>query len=319
VAYFLAGVLAYFPSGAPITVGLGCGLVAAGLFAWYSSASKTIALSTGTLLAAAFLFALQMRFELRSAETKDLLSVHYTIDRATRSVRQANFDTRDAVPRLGYEGWASNWLVENSPKVFETEDGRERLVLDLAVAEILYFFAHEEFDWQAVRVRLGPLTTAGRGSRPGQCTEMTPANYAQLMRNDSNVLSGMPMSAVGGSTCFPPQSSIALKGRVLTISNPFGTLGFEPFLSGSVSYIKPGRTTLDADALTQLADGKPQWETRVLGVRVTNQMGSLYSQHRDAAKYTDWRKRVVDSLANWFEHVEEPPGPRPLIAPTPRR
>ena len=48
-------------------------------------------------------------------------------------------------------------------------------------------------------------------------------------------------------------------------------------------------------------NGKPRFETRVIGLQVTRKTSWLTSQHRDFSKYEEWSKRVVDGARAWFE------------------
>lgn len=281
-------------------LGLGVGLTAAIVLAWSSPASKTIAISTATLFGAALLFLLQLAFELRASEESDFVSVELTVDRAQPLVRQWHHAGRGAPWRLGYEHDASEWLAKNSPKVFTGD--RERLTHDFALAEVLLFFAREEFDWQLARTTfvgstVGTQMMTQRVSQKNDCTEMSPASLAQALTRAGNVLAGHEISVVGGAVCFPPGTTMILNDSSLTLSNPFGSLAFVLVPSGGVSYMKPGT----GGGVPKLPSGEAQLETRLVGIRITNRQAALYSQHRDAAKQAAWRKRVVAGLHSWFE------------------
>jgi len=100
----------------------------------------------------------QLRFELRSSNQSDFTSVEYTIDRAKPEIRQALFQPMSSgIPRLGYEIGVSESLAKNHPEAFADGD---RLVEELAVAEILFFFARDQYDWQ-----LEPLGLSGKRQR----------------------------------------------------------------------------------------------------------------------------------------------------------
>jgi hypothetical protein len=284
-----------------LTIGLTVGLTAALAFAWRSQESKTIAIATATLFGAALLFALQLRFELRSSEDHDLTSVEYTVDRAQPLIRQWIFEpVAGSSDRLGYEHQVSEWLAKNHPDVF---DDRERLTRDVALAEMLLFLAHKQFDWQLATTRLAGKTagtfisTAGL-SKPDQCAEVRPEDIEKILTDAGNRLAGLKMSAIGGRVCLPPESTVTLRGSVLMIANPFGTLRFELMPIQNVSYMKPR----SGGEVPMLKDGGAQFETRVVGIQITNARHALYSQHRDVAKYDTWRKNVVAGLHEWFEH-----------------
>jgi len=96
---------------------------------------------------------------------------------------------------------------------------------------------------------------------------------------------------------FPPAPIVILSDSSLTLSNPFGSLRFVVVPSGSVSHMRPG----NGGDPPKLPNGEAQFETRLVGLRITNRRAALYSQHRDAAKQAAWRKRVVTGLHSWFE------------------
>jgi hypothetical protein len=62
--------------------------------------------------------------------------------------------------------------------------------------------------------------------------------------------------------------------------------------------MQPGSHTADVPALP---DGRPRFETRVIGLRVTRKLSWTTAQHRDFSKYEKWSKGVVDGARAWFE------------------
>ena len=282
-----------------VAAGLAVGLAAAMTVAWSSPGSKTIAIATATLFGAALLFGLQLVFELRPLEERDFISVEYTIDRDIPRIRQWLFELGSATGRLHYEHEVSDWLAKNRPAAFS--DG-ERLMTDLALAEILLFFARKQYDWQLIPTRFvgrtfGTAEISERISKSNECTEFRPEDLGSVLSNGGNGLAEFRMWPIGGGICLPPHSAIVLRGRELTIANRFGALRFELVPSAGVSHMKPK----SGGEVPQLSDGTAQFETRVMGVRVTNTRSGLYSQHRDVAKYEVWRKNVVSGLHEWFE------------------
>jgi hypothetical protein len=282
-----------------VVAGLAVGLAAAMAIAWSSPGSKTMAIATATLFGAALLFGLQLVFELRPSEERDFISVEYTIDHGAPFIRQWHFELGSATDRLHYEDEVSNWLAKNQPDAFSNG---ERLVADLAVAEILLFFVRKQFDWQFTTTRFrgrtfGTMEFTVRVSKPNECTELRPEDLERVLSNSGNGLARVSMWTIGGGICLPPNSTMVLRGRALTIANRFGALRFELVPSGAVSYVEPQSRR----AAPPLSDGTARFETRVMGVRVVNTKSALYSQHRDAAKYEVWRKNVVSGLHEWFE------------------
>lgn len=62
--------------------GLGIGLAGAISIAWLNPGNKTIAISAAALFGAAFLFFIQLIFELRATEEKNIIPAGLIIDRA---------------------------------------------------------------------------------------------------------------------------------------------------------------------------------------------------------------------------------------------
>lgn len=150
---------------------------------------------------------------------------------------------------------------------------------DLALAEILLFFAGKQYDWQLTPARFvggtfGTAEVTERISKPNECTEFRPEALESVLSHGGNGLAGFRMRPYAGSICLPPNSTMLLRGRELTITNQFGALRFELVPSGGVTNMKPQ----SGGELPQLSDGTAQFETRVLGVRVTNTKNGLYSQ-----------------------------------------
>ena len=280
-----------------ITVlGLVVALIGAVAFAWLNPASKTIALATAALLGAAALFSLQLVLELRGSEESEFISAEFIIDCEKPAVMQ-DYSTLDTTwHRDSYELYASEWLAENSPAVFEDP---ERLTRDFAFAELLLFFAQEESDWQFT-------PTSFMGSRvswifkPGSrfneviaqpvsektdYTEVAPADFLAALRRAGNALAGYESPMFENGARFPGGTKMILGDNSLTLSNWLGSLQF---------------TVVPAGFPSRGPNGEPQ-ETRLFGIRIVNRQNALYSQHREAAKQAAWRKRVMSGLHSWFE------------------
>lgn len=121
--------------------------------------------------------------------------------------------------------------------------------------------------------------------------------FAKMLKATGNRLADVPLLPMGAKVCLPPHSTLTVNGDRVGITNPFGSLMFEVVPSGGVNYIKPGSQTTETPTL---ADGHAQFETRVVGVKITNRKSAHYSQHRDTGKYEDWRKQVTVGLEKWF-------------------
>lgn len=290
----------------PLLIVAGLGLIvalgAAIGFAFQNPASKTIALATATLLGVAALFGLQLFLELRGSEEPDFVSVELTLDRAKPVLRQWRYSAHggSAAGRLTYEEGASAWLAQHSPTAFSGD--RERLTYDLALAEILVFFARQQFDWQLATTSFkGSMfgqVTVQPVSKEGDCTQFGPADFAAALRKAGNAFAGYEsLMFPGRRVCLPPDTRMTVTSSSLTLSNPFGSLQFT-LVPGSLAHLEP-RTGNEPSP--SLPNGEPQFETRLFGIRVVNRQTALYSQHRDAEKQAAWRKRVISGLHSWFE------------------
>lgn len=80
----------------------------------------------------------------------------------------------------------SDWLAKNHPETFN--DG-ERLVEEMVVAEILYFFAHVQRDWQVNTTRFvgkttGTTTLTQGLSKTDECTVVAREDFREDAESD---------------------------------------------------------------------------------------------------------------------------------------
>lgn len=141
------------------------------------------------------------------------------------------------------------------------------------------------------------MTTVQPVSKKGDCTEVGPADFAAALRKADNALAAYEPMFRGRPVCLPPHTTMTVTSSSLTLSNPFGSLEFT-IVPGSLAHLEPGTDNTPSPVLP---NGEPQFETRLFGIRVVNRQTALYSQHRDAEKQAEWRKRVISGLHSWFE------------------
>jgi hypothetical protein len=85
----------------------------------------------------------------------------------------------------------------------------------------------------------------------------------------------------------------------MRLTTPFCTIIFsvqQPFLELNTMY--PGSNIADTPLLP---DGKPRFETRVMGITATRKMRWILAQNKDFEKYEAWSKNVIEGAKAWFE------------------
>jgi len=294
---FLIGTLA-------LLVGVGC----LGWIAWENGGSRNMALGAASLIAAAFLFFVQIPFELHSKADTSLFAAEYTIDRLKPEIRMWSYPD-DVTWRIGFEIDASNNLAKTNPDAFKG-DGT-KLTQDMAVLSLASYFFTEQFDWQIRQVRIqtptvGTSVTTESLSKPSECSTVTAVQLLEMLAKAHNLFasgSHFPRHQL----CLPPRSSIEVKAKSFLITNPFVRISFEFEPTGPVLRVKPRTHSLEAPALP---DGSSQFETRAIGLRVTVEYTWIRAQHRDIDKYRAWAERVVNGAQRWFvgpAHVNSVP------------
>jgi hypothetical protein len=270
-----------------------------GYFAWQSAGSRNLGLATATLVGAAWLFGVQLAFELRPAETIDLMTAEFTIDRAKPEIRQWNYSVEQS-SRRRHEMDASRKFADAHAGQFDG-DGT-KLAKDLAAFSLLAYLGVEQFDWQLKRTQFvgqvsGTLTLTGPGSRPDECTPITKNQLRTMLREAGNLFAEGGAALREQYLCLPPRSSFQITADEVTFANPFCEISFTLEPSGGASYVKPGTHGLEAP---QLANGKPQFETRAVNVRAVVRYAAVRAQHRDMPKYQEWSKQLIAGARRWF-------------------
>ncbi len=159
----------------------------------------------------------------------------------------------------------------------------------------------EEFDWQLKRVRYSGTTatviTVQRSSKDVECTLFTPDQIKTRLGSAGNLFAESPLPMTSGALCLPPRTTLAITSEALVIANPYCRISFALRPSGSVDYMNPGT----GEEIRHLLSKEARFETRLTGLEVEIHRLALYSQHRDAPKYYDWARRLVQGARVWFE------------------
>lgn len=279
------------------------GLLCLGTLAWANAGSRNLALATSTLVAALLLFVTQLPFELRSKSNTDFFSAEFTVDRVTPEIRQWSYppvSPQNSAWRLSQETSASSFLAQHEPARFGRD--RARLTLDMVLYSLVSHLGAEQFDWQQKRTVLqGPTAgahiTTQRVSKPEECTAISSQEIQRKLAAAGNAFAQAPLMVMAGQLCLPPESSLLITNAKIEISTPFCVVSFTLEPSEGVHYTKPG----SGGAVPALENGKPQFETRVTGIRAVVEFSAIRAQHQSMKKYEEWSDRLVQSTRVWFE------------------
>jgi len=279
-------------------------LVTAGVVVWANAGSRNLALAVGTFAAAAFLFLIQLPFELQRSVIKDRFSTSFTIDRAKPEIRQWAYSSPPSPSMAGWrisiETSASSWLASHNPAAFSGD--REKLTADFGLYSLVRFFLAWEFDWQLRTVTYkgsgaAMIITANPISKPNECTTLTDTELTTLLSKAGNSFADAQPKFGAGRVCLPPSSGLEIRERALIVRTPICQISLTVDLAGALSHVKPetgGQTPT-------LPSGGPQYETRWVGFEVETTYFALRAQHRHSTKYREWCSRVVANAREWFE------------------
>jgi hypothetical protein len=274
---------------------------------WENSNSKNLVLAMATFLAACIFIALQLPYELKSSKAVTLATAEYTVDRQTPSIRQWAYPSSGGW-RLSSELNASDALARLNPAAFQTD--RAKLTNDMTIFSILNFFAKNFPDWQMEKIVYRGQSSIEEQWRvisdPADCSTLSVEQIRNLLRASGNVFAATDLIILATKgLCLPPNSSLSIRDRSLTIQNPFCTILFELVPSNSIDYRPPG--TGDD---TRLNNGEQRYETRLVGVRITSRFSGLRAQSRLMPQYQDWAALISDGVGRWFQGEAKERQPR---------
>ena len=153
------------------------------------------------------------------------------------------------------------------------------------------------------------MTETAGISKPNECSIVRAATLRDRLQDAGNLFADATGSSLNRDLCLPPGSSLQIIGNSLVVRTPLIEVWFEVVPSSGISYVLPDlspEAQLDP-ALTQLPDGQPRYETRLVGIRVTITSSRLRAQSPEMPKYQDWAKRLVDGASEWFSTHEQAP------------
>lgn len=280
-------------------------LVCFGYLTWENSGSRTFSLAAAALASALLVFGIQAYFELQPSETKTFITIEYTVDRSKPEIRQWSYG-QFLGSRIHIETGASKVYTELHPGEIPMDDvgftNIQRLMVDLAVVSTLSYLAHEQFDWQLIKVqyrgrRGDMMTLTSAASAPDQCHQLTSDAVRRKLERVGNPFAAARLFS-HQQVCLPPGSQVELKRDAILIDTPLLALRFDFAASGSGNFVKPG-----GDEAPVLGDGKPQFVTSFVGLNVTTAYSRIRAQNRQMQKYKDWALRVVTGAQEWFENA----------------
>ncbi len=275
-------------------------LITAAILAWENTASRNLAIATGTLMAADIAFLIQLAFELQSSKSLDHVSTEFTIDRSGPSIRQWNY-TGTAGWRIGVETDASSWLAANNAAAFDND--REILSADFALFSLLCFLTAQEFDWQLQKVKyryksFGTVMRVQPISKDEECSGFDEKDLRAALTKSGNMFAGAPLLLLSAKLRLPPRSTIEIARRSIVIRNPVCRISWHlEGIPASFSHIQPGT----GGGTPQLASGGARFETRMSSFSAEVLYFRLRSQRSDIGKYRDWVSRVLADVHEWFE------------------
>jgi hypothetical protein len=290
----------------PLFAGAGamfCGVVCLCLFFLVGGGSRGAWTALAAVMGASVALAINLRFDLRGSKDITRITTEYTFDRAVPQLRQWMY-ARSLGDRYATEVLANYTALQANPSIFE--GNREKLTRDMILFSLTVYLETRQQDWQMEEQRYATsISTITRmqaksySENTAECTKISHDYIQNILTKAMNAFAATKPMTLVSYLCLPPQSSIHLDQSSITLRNPFCTISFsmEPGVL-ELRMMRPGSHTLDVPALP---DGKPRFETRVMGLQVTRKMSWVTAQHPDFGKYEKWCKEVVDGARAWFE------------------
>jgi hypothetical protein len=286
------------------------GVVLLTLFAFFTGgASRNISLGLGTLLGAAVLLGIQLKFELRGSKTSEFISTEFTYDLAKPALRQWQYPA-SLGERFGNEVHASEELLAKSPDKFVGESERDRLVQEMAIFSLVTYVATKQHDWQTVRRRLkmdrGQVELFQWTSQPEDCSLISDDQIHQMLQSVENPFANVQwFDDLTRTTCLPPKTIMRIEARSLILKNPFCEIAFRLIPTEWRNYLPPpaAASELQARGITQtkLPDGSARFVTYGGGFEVVAKYSAIRAQHVDQQKYAAWAREMIDGVREWFE------------------
>jgi hypothetical protein len=263
-------------------------VAAAAFVGWQNRGGQSVVFATATLAGAIIFYVMQLTFELRGNSDMQLLTAEVTIDRTrataylpdyTNVVHRFRLHAKQAVEALA----ATNAVV--------LKDQSEALSSDFVLFALISYIAEDQSDWQLhERTLRGKRYTVGTKQRVSNTSDSTSVSLDSIkaqLASSGNLLAGHFRSH-GPEMRLPLGSKLSIERRSIRVVTSVCDISFEIEPSGAVDFIDP--TT---NAVSQRVDGHPQFENRLIGVRIKTQFRALRAKSPSRQKYEDWFKRLI--------------------------
>jgi hypothetical protein len=258
------------------------------------------------VVAAAGALTINLIFDFRGSKEITTITAEYTFDRTVPQIRQWMY-ARSLGDRYAIEVLANDAAFKADPHILERDP--EKSTRDILLFSLVAYLQVRQQDWQKEQERYITSSSTitmwknkSNASNASECTKVSEDNVRQMLKKAGNIFADVkpiPLIVNLPYFCLPPQSSILIEESSVTLRNPFCTITFlvpQPFIE--MTTMLPGSRTADVPLLP---NGKPRFETRVMGLRVIRKTSGLMAQHQDFSKYEEWSKAIVDGARAWFE------------------
>lgn len=289
----------------PLFIGISAilaGIACLFVFFLVAGGSRGAWTTLGAVVASLVALAINLVFDLQGSKSTVKIAAEYTFDASIPQLRQWIY-ARSLAKRYATEVLASDVISKTSPDVF---NDRDTLTRDMIIFSLIAYLEASQHDWQAepevYATALSTITTTRFKSNPTDprtCTKIDRNSVHRMMEKTGNAFAHVNSTSSFPYFCLPPNARIEINGASITLATPFCSITFvveQPFLE--LNTMLPGS---NIDDTPLLRDGKPRFETRLMGISATRKMRWILAQNKDFAKYEAWSKNLVEGAKVWFE------------------
>lgn len=292
----------------------------------YMAGSKSLLFAFGTVASAVIYFGLTIWSDLRPNSEQRSFAAVFELNHDAPSVR---LPMKGPLQPIAID--ASYWLYRTNRAAFKDD---KSLLPDLVTYEICAFLFVSFVDWKAMRFsvespmeEIGVLRFRQRARKnPPDSSIISKASVLEQLRASGSVFAGARIVSSGDNLNLPPNSTITVERRSVTVTTPFCAVRFspteeiEPFMSGGEAMPPP--SVVDPQSPPEVPTAFPGgfdtpmpdeegWMTRNLhGRRTTYAVqvmaettySALRAEHTAMAMHRDFCRELVDQAREWFAH-----------------
>jgi hypothetical protein len=281
----------------PLFVGAGAitvGVIFLCIFFFFVGGSRGALTALAGVVAAAGALTINLIFDFRGgSKAITTITAEYTFDRTAPQIRQWMY-ARSLGDRYAIEVLANDAALKSDPQILERDP--EKSTKDMFLFSLTAYLEVQQQDWQKEQERYttsnGTITmwkNKSDASNTRECTKVSEETLREMMKKAGNIFADVkpiPMIVHLPYLCLPPQSSIRIEESSITLRNPFlHDYVFRPSAVFGNDHDASGLAHADVPLLP---NGRPRFETRVMGLRVIRKTSGLMAQHRDFSKYEEW-------------------------------